>query len=350
MFRSAGNPIVLGLGTAAIVTLGVTCPAWALNRSVPGALSPAEASPADSADRVKIDFSVQEPVPTGKRFEVKVTVTPREPNGQTGSPPPAGPASPTPAPQDPLAGLRLIVQGPDVPALEVSRCTKAEPCELSSLEDDPEDDLEDAETASDTESVFLTLPASYSAKDLTLLAEVLSADDELVGSRKSTVQVERGTASPRPSPTKPTKTPTKDPGRLESPSPSPAGSSNSTGGSAGGPGGPSGPPGGVAHTPPAPHGSAAALPPARLPQANAPLPSVAPGAAALVAPQTTLRSGSDPVAHRQEFDRLARTQAAWLSALLVAFFLLVAQLRLNRGRAAAPPPARRRYKGAHRRH
>jgi hypothetical protein len=44
------------------------------------------------------------------------------------------------------------------------------------------------------------------------------------------------------------------------------------------------------------------------------------------------------------FDKLASTQAAWLAALLVAFSLLLTQVRL--GRAAIRSP---KSKGAHRR-
>jgi hypothetical protein len=43
------------------------------------------------------------------------------------------------------------------------------------------------------------------------------------------------------------------------------------------------------------------------------------------------------------FDKLASTQAAWLAALLVAFSLLLTQVRL--GRAAVKDP---KQKGAHR--
>ncbi|WP_161602697.1 protein BatD [Thermomonospora catenispora] len=351
MFRSAGNPIAVGLGAAAIVALGVAYPAWALN-------GPAGAdSPADEAaqDRVTVELSVREPVPVGERFTVTVTVTPREADGPQ---PPDG--SQDPAPRDPLAELKLVVQAPGVPDLSVSRCSEDEPCELSGPED--------GGPAGDTESVSLALPADYAAETLTLVASVRDPDDIEVGSDEETVRVERRTASPTPtatpteppaktpskSPSKPAATPSGDPGRLERPSSS---SSGPSGVSSGGSDDPS-ISGGVSDAPPAPHGSAAALPPVRPPQANAPLPSVAPGTAAQVAPQTTLRG--DPVASRQELDRLARAQAAWLSALLVAFFLLAAQLRLNRGRAAAaaagsagtnaaPARRRRRYRGVHRR-
>jgi hypothetical protein len=55
-----------------------------------------------------------------------------------------------------------------------------------------------------------------------------------------------------------------------------------------------------------------------------------------------LRAAS-PEPQELTFQRLASTQAAWLAALLVAFSLLLTQIRLGK-----PPEARRR-KGEHRR-
>ena len=46
---------------------------------------------------------------------------------------------------------------------------------------------------------------------------------------------------------------------------------------------------------------------------------------------------------------MASTQVAWLSALLVAFSLLLTQLRLGRRRVPAGAAGRVRPKGAHRR-
>ncbi|MBA9003991.1 hypothetical protein [Thermomonospora cellulosilytica] len=338
MFRSAGNPIVLGLGTAAVLALGVTYPAWALDDA---SSSTSQPSGDEASDRVRITFAVTEPVPRGKGFEVKVTVTPLEQPEPTPTPSSSESPSPTPKPEDPLAGMKLVLRAPNVPALTLSRCTVAEPCALATPED--------PDAAGDTETILVTIPKSYTPKNLTLIAKV-TAEGVEVGSDEETVTVRQ---PPPPSPTKtspkPTKTPSKDPGRLDR-SPT-SGSSGSGGGSSSGSGG-SSVSGGVAYTPPAPNGSAATLPPVSLPQAGAPAPTIAPGTAGTtgtVAPQTALRSGTDPVAYRQEFDQLARTQAAWLSALVVAFCLLVAQLRLNRGRTAtAAAPARRR-KGAHRR-
>jgi hypothetical protein len=69
-------------------------------------------------------------------------------------------------------------------------------------------------------------------------------------------------------------------------------------------------------------------------------PSVAaPGQAQNV---SALRAGS-PEPQELTFQRLASTQAAWLAALLVAFSLLLTQIRLSR------PPGARSRKGIHRR-
>jgi hypothetical protein len=54
--------------------------------------------------------------------------------------------------------------------------------------------------------------------------------------------------------------------------------------------------------------------------------------------------GTAAEADELTFDKLASTQAAWLAALLVAFSLLLTQVRLGRSAVRAPKP-----KGAHRR-
>jgi hypothetical protein len=70
-------------------------------------------------------------------------------------------------------------------------------------------------------------------------------------------------------------------------------------------------------------------------------------------PESRLRNNKAPVAQDLTFERMASTQIAWLAALLVAFSLLMTQLRLGR-RRTAPVPARSaraagRSKGHHRR-
>jgi hypothetical protein len=54
--------------------------------------------------------------------------------------------------------------------------------------------------------------------------------------------------------------------------------------------------------------------------------------------------GTADDANALTFDKLASTQAAWLAALLVAFSLLLTQVRLGRAAIRAP-----KQKGTHRR-
>jgi hypothetical protein len=77
-----------------------------------------------------------------------------------------------------------------------------------------------------------------------------------------------------------------------------------------------------------------------LPQIAPQAPVTAPTVAA--AAPNTLRSGGIPAPQELTFQRLASTQAAWLAALLVAFSLLMTQLRLVR-------PYGNRWRGDHRR-
>jgi hypothetical protein len=61
-----------------------------------------------------------------------------------------------------------------------------------------------------------------------------------------------------------------------------------------------------------------------------------------------LQGNKAPVAQDVTFERMASTQIAWLAALLVAFSLLLTQLRLGRRRMPAGAAAKR-AKGSHRR-
>ncbi|TDC78359.1 hypothetical protein [Actinomadura sp. 7K507] len=173
-----------------------------------------------------------------------------------------------------------------------------------------------------------------------------------------------------PPPTEPTKTPTKSP--TKSPDdppdkPSPTGSSGSgSGGSGGGSGGSDGGGGsggssgggaggdapsvsGGGAVPPQPNSSFdATKPEVALPPIQAPNPSVAPNQSAGVTPQSRLQGNEAPVAQDLTFERMASTQIAWLAALLVAFSLLLTQVRLGR-RRLRPAGAARRVKGTHRR-
>ncbi|MGP4029660.1 hypothetical protein [Actinomadura sp. 3N407] len=83
-----------------------------------------------------------------------------------------------------------------------------------------------------------------------------------------------------------------------------------------------------------------------LPPIQPPNPSVAPSPGAAT-PHSRLQGNKAPVAQDLTFERMASTQIAWLAALLVAFSLLLTQLRL--GRRRLPAGAAKRLKGTHRR-
>ncbi len=117
--------------------------------------------------------------------------------------------------------------------------------------------------------------------------------------------------------------------------------------------------GSTSSTPSLPTGSTATTPSggagaATTPSDSAVLPSLAaPQQTPSTAPNATVvqNAGSSqsmrgtPVADDElTFDKLASTQAAWLAALLVAFSLLLTQIRLGRTAARSP-----KHKGAHRR-
>jgi hypothetical protein len=85
-----------------------------------------------------------------------------------------------------------------------------------------------------------------------------------------------------------------------------------------------------------------------LPPIQAPSPSVAPSPVpGSETPQSRLQGNKAPVAQDITFERMASTQIAWLAALLVAFSLLLTQLRL--GRRRLPAGAVTRTTGTHRR-
>jgi hypothetical protein len=207
-----------------------------------------------------------------------------------------------------------------------------------------------------------TLASKYVKKKtpVTVTASVVQ-DGKTVKSGGGTV-VFTPLASPSPTPSSPK--PTK-PGKPSDPpvkskptskSPSPTKSTTGTGGGNGGgnnnttvTGNRNG------YVPPNPNGSfdgtkspQVALPP--ITGGNAPSPSVATPDTSLATPQSTLRANKAPVAQEMAFQRVASTQIAWLAALLVAFSLLLTQLRLGRRPAAPGASAGKHAKGgAHRR-
>lgn len=126
------------------------------------------------------------------------------------------------------------------------------------------------------------------------------------------------------------------------------GSSGGSGSSGGGSGGDSSSISDGGYTPPEPNSSFDPRDPeVALPPIQAPNPSVAPSPNPAGTPQSRLQGNEAPVAQDLTFERMASTQIAWLAALLVAFSLLLTQLRL--GRRRLPAGATKRVKGMHRR-
>ena len=87
-------------------------------------------------------------------------------------------------------------------------------------------------------------------------------------------------------------------------------------------------------------GGSAVLPPITTPQQT---PTTAPNPIVQTGSSQSMRGTADD-ADVLTFDKLASTQAAWLAALLVAFSLLLTQVRLGRANIKDP-----KQKGAHRR-
>jgi hypothetical protein len=184
-----------------------------------------------------------------------------------------------------------------------------------------------------TRDVTVTVPKSMTKG--TIIVTAIASADRAVDKNSNT---DRITVTKKPAP-KPSPTTSSGTGSSGGSS----GSSGSTGstGSAGS-GGAAGGTGGTGYVPPSPS-AALESPKVSLPEIPAATPSTAPTVAA-AAPTNTLRSGGSPQGQELTFERLASTQIAWLAALLVAFSVLMTQLRLGR-----PAAARVRPKGDHRR-
>ena len=156
-----------------------------------------------------------------------------------------------------------------------------------------------------------------------------------------------------PYPIKVTKAPTTKPSKSPSPTASHSSSAGSSSGSSGSSGSSSS---NSSPTPTDLSSGANDKAPSVAPQNNAVLPGInqqnpgqTPSTAPLVQPagNSQSMSGSPERPDELTFDKLASTQAAWLAALLVAFSLLLTQVRLGKANARAARPAK--PKGAHRR-
>jgi hypothetical protein len=147
--------------------------------------------------------------------------------------------------------------------------------------------------------------------------------------------------TPKPTKTSPSPTRTKSSGTHGSGSGGSSGSGSGGGSTSGGTSG---------YVAPSPNSSFESRgPQVALPPIQAPSPSVAPSPVpGSATPQSRLQGNKAPVAQDITVERMASTQIAWLAALLVAFSLLLTQLRLGKRRMPVGAVAKR-VKGSHRR-
>ncbi|CNE51725.1 Uncharacterised protein [Mycobacterium tuberculosis] len=331
--RSAVKPMFIGLGTAAILATGG---ASALATTTPSPSESASASPSASA-----------PVTTGT---LKVSISPTKAEAKPGAT--VTLLTHIEAVDGDVSGIRIesIAATPETadPTV-VSDCASG--CDLGAL----------ASGKALDDDVVSKVSVPGSTNETVTVTVIVTADglDELSEKATITYGVTEPPASQTPTPTtsppkKPTKKPTSRTPTKPSPSPTPtkpsggtSGSGNS-GGSGSGGGSTSGGTGG--YVPPSPNSSFESRgPQVALPPIQAPSPSVAPSPVpGSVTPQSRLQGNKAPVAQDVTFERMASTQIAWLAALLVAFSLLLTQLRLGRRRMPAGAAAKR-AKGSHRR-
>ncbi|MFF5260586.1 hypothetical protein ACFY4C_16710 [Actinomadura viridis] len=323
--RSAGKPIFIGLGTAAILAAGA-------------AQVQAEPSPAPSDDlKPALDVTI---VPADQEVKagtaVRILADVRALNGAAKA----------------VKVVSITASGEGVDPSLTGECVKG--CTL----EEGELPAEEGKSAPVPPSV-LTVPKDIKKQvpvTVTLLVAAENTEDRTAVTKVTYTPLV--TPTPTPTPTKtPTPTPTKSPTKKPTPTPTPTKSSPSddddNDSSGGGNGSGSG--GGSSYTPPAPNGSfntpsVPQNPQLGLPSIAPPSPSVAPQVTP--SPESRLRNNKTPVAQDLTFERMASTQIAWLAALLVAFSLLMTQLRLGRRRdyvGARSAAAARRAKGIHRR-
>jgi uncharacterized membrane protein YgcG len=320
--RSAGKPILIGLGAAAILAAGAI-PVLA----APPAPPEVPTSISTEASSVKVESVIRPPSGSG------------------------------------FTGVSVTATVGEAPATLSTACPGED--------ENPDDNLCDlsgvtAETAAITYTVKLTGDITKDTPvSLTVTATYKPADGEAEPAEPRTTvitfqapEAEEPPPTPTPTPTATTKPPTKSPSPTKPPADdnndddgNSGGGSSSSGSSSSGSASGSGS-GGSSYTPPAPNGSFGtaqnprlALPPPIAPQN----PSVAPQQAPT--PESRLQNNKAPVAQDLTFERMASTQVAWLAALLVAFSVLLTQLRLGRRRngSARALAATGRTVGSHRR-
>ncbi|WP_157430875.1 hypothetical protein [Actinomadura macra] len=338
--RSATKPILLGIGTAAVLAAG-SGSAIAYGSSTPSSTPSPSVSPTASSTTPPVDppgkliVSI-DPVDTnvnaGERVTVNIHLSAKD-GTVTGVKVLDIQAT---APK----GVKPVLGGECKKPFTMNACTVGT--------------LKSGER--DTVVSTLLVPESIKKNATVTITVTVGATGmkSMPGAAKVTYK------APKPKPK-----PTLSPGKGKGPSDGKAGKDkdgSNSGGSGGGNGGSgtggsgTGGTGGSGtnnggYVPPAPNSSFDPKnPQVALPPIAAPNPSVAPSPQP-AAPASRLRNNKAPVAQELTFDRMASTQIAWLAALMVAFFLLMTQLRLGRRDApgSAAAARARRAKGTHRR-
>lgn len=324
--RSAIKPVFIGLGTAAVLAAGGA-----------SAIAAEAASP-----KLTITVDAQKQLEPGKPISVTATVATT-----------AGVASAVRISEVKLASSPSGVEAKVIKGCDLDKTL----CDFGEVNTTKETatsvvEVSDEFDAPVTVTVTMTVVGNFGEEQST-------ATSEPVALTFNPVKPDPPTETPTdpPSSTKPptTSKPTKKPSRTPSkPSPTPtktAGASGSSGSGSGGSGSGSGSSSGTGgYVPPSPNSSFSPRnPQVALPPIQAPSPSVAPSPVpGSGTPQSRLQGNKAPVAQDITFERMASTQIAWLAALMVAFSLLLTQLRLGRRRVPAGAAAKR-TKGTHRR-
>ncbi|MQY06509.1 hypothetical protein [Actinomadura macrotermitis] len=343
--RSAGRPVLAGLGTAAVLAAGAA-PAAAAPTPTP---STSGGRPSASATPTKSGQATASATPS------KSSGTPSKsskPTATKSSEPPPPTTPPPPKPQ-----LYVSVTAADVtaaPGQRVALTTRvlARGAEVTGTRvTGVRASSGQAKVGGECPAPFTaggctigTLPAGH--RDTVLSTVTLPKDLKKSTTVTLTVTVKAANAGPVTAATRVSYVVPKKAGKSKD-------GKKDSGGSSGASSTTTPPP---STPPPAPNGtftppSAAKDPKVALPPitTSVPSPSVAPAGNVSTTPASRLRSNKAPVAQELTFERMASTQVAWLAALMVAVSLLLTQLRLGGRRPSPADEAARRAQGVHRR-
>ncbi|MFI0453622.1 hypothetical protein [Actinomadura sp. 6N118] len=330
--RSAGKPIFVGLSTAALVAAG-GIPAWAddpsptTTTSTSTAPSNPESPEVPPIPRLTVDVTPGESSASpGTRVKVITLITAEQANA-------ADVKIESIVAKSSQAKVKPTVTGPCPSPFTGERCKLGEI------------------TKGNNKAIVSYVTVREKLEKTTSVTFTVTVSGKDIKAKTSAAKftyVVKPTKPPKP---KPTPSPRLTPDSGDGPSDGKSGKSgsgsgsNNSGSNGSNSGGNSAP-----YVPPRPNGTfnpSTQSPRVALPPIAQPSPSVAP-AAAPPSPNSRLRGNERPVAQDLTFERMASTQVAWLAALMVAFSLLLTQLRLGR-RRTGPAAAPIRPRGDHRR-